>query len=87
MLTPTSVLPQSEAAVVSVQDCHDGCKVMDLLQENWGVDHIHDLEKINEDLGARSIWVRLDYITFLSQINPLGIVVFWKLKKLPPDAF
>lgn len=59
---------------------------MDLLQENWGVDHIHDLEKINEDLCVQSIWVRLEYITFLSQVNPLGTVVLWKLKKLPTSC-
>lgn len=83
MLTPTSVLPLFKAAVVSEQDCHEGCKVMDLPQENWGVDHIHDLEKINEDLCAQSIWVRLEYIMFPSRVNPLGTVVLWKLKKLP----
>lgn len=27
-----------------------GCKVMHLLQKNWGVDHTHDPEKRKEDV-------------------------------------
>lgn len=61
VLTPTSVLPRSKAAVDLVQDCvMGGCKVMDSLQENWGVDHTHDSEKRKEDLCVRGTWVRLE---------------------------
>lgn len=61
MLTPTSVLPRSKAVVDLVQDyVMGGCKVTDSLQENWGVDHMHDSENRKEDLCVRGIWVRLE---------------------------
>lgn len=60
-LTPTLGLPRSKAAVGLVQDyAMGGCKVMDLLQENWGVDHTHDSEKRKEDLCVQGNWVRLE---------------------------
>ena len=61
MLTPTSGLPRSKAAVDLVQDyVMGGCKVMDSLEENWGVDHMHESEKKKEGLCVRGIWVRLE---------------------------
>lgn len=61
VLVPTSVSPRSKAAVDLVQNyVMGGCKVMDLLQENWGVGHMHDSEKRKEDLCVQSIWVRLE---------------------------
>ena len=27
-----------------------GCKIMHLLQQNWGMDHTHDSEKRKEDV-------------------------------------
>lgn len=42
-----------------------GCKVMDSLQENWGVDREHDSEKRKGDLCVQGIWVRLEQHKFL----------------------